>query len=177
MSLFSGRELPITCVPSRMCLAFYEESLCHAKHPGGLNTQPVKPFYGPSGTFVYRASLILTCKAQGRWEFQVTTFAPSQHVCIAPGAWQGREQCPGQQSECWSSSLQPVAMALHPFLALLFQCLFSLPTPTTKPAQMAPQSRGFLTRKNSSCRQGTISHSIVKADWAVPWSTSCADTV
>lgn len=38
MSLFSGKDLPVTCVSSRMCLAFYEESVCHAKHSGGLNT-------------------------------------------------------------------------------------------------------------------------------------------
>lgn len=55
----------------------------------------------------------------------------SQHVCIASGAWQGREQCPGQH-QCWSSSLQPVTIALHSFLAHLSQCLFSLPRSMTK---------------------------------------------
>lgn len=35
----------------------------------------------------------------------------------------------------------------------------------------------FLAGKNSPCMQRTVSHSIIKMSWEVPWSTSCADTV
>lgn len=35
----------------------------------------------------------------------------------------------------------------------------------------------FLTWRNSSCRQGSVSHSIIKMSWEVPWSTNCADIV